>query len=205
MELKMRHTRIFAAVAFLAAAFTTPAHASLIFGFSFLDANYGSDYVTGRILGLEDNRAGQAASSVIIDTYPDWLSGSFDNTNDAVLWNSVLDNSFDVTDGMITSSTFRATDIADSSPAFTNDILCLLNDGDYCEIASNHFAVFGLAGPYGLRTNSGTYPIEYTRLGSISATGSGAIGVPLPPALPLFAFGLVALGLALRGRSKRHK
>ena len=62
--------------------------------------------VTGRILGLQNNTTNQQASAIMIDGYPAMLGGEFERGNNPVQWDSVYTNSFDVTNGAITSGFF---------------------------------------------------------------------------------------------------
>lgn len=86
-------------------------------GFSFEFGNFDlgiSGLVKGRILGLSDNTANQAATSVIIDSLPSVYSppGSPRGYgNDLVLWPRNLSNQFTVDNGVITDFKFTASTI----------------------------------------------------------------------------------------------
>ena len=187
----MRRIRLLAAAVFLAAVCSAPAHAGLIFEFSF-DNTVGTTpgTVTGRIFGLEDNRDGQAATSIVIDTFPDTLEGSFLTDNDAAGWDSVAWNSFDVSNGAITAAIFSAQTVSSS----TANKLCL---------RTSNKCVAGRDGGNFLTLDNGRTYVSNN--GGFSGVRFAAVAIPLPPALALFAFGLGALGLAPRGRSKRRR
>ncbi len=93
----------------LAVAITAPHAKALEFTFSFSNVTGSTPgTVSGKITGLEDNTSNQAADSVIIESFPGSLGGSFDEGDDAVAWNDVQENSFSVTNGEIVSAMFYA-------------------------------------------------------------------------------------------------
>ena len=64
--------------------------------------------VVGRVVGLENNTDNQAATQVIIESYPASLAGSFDSSGDVLQWNgSSPVNNFCVNGGVITCATFN--------------------------------------------------------------------------------------------------
>ena len=104
---------------------------ALDFNFSF-DNTVGSvaGTVEGTIQGLNDNSTG-AASAVLITSFPAGLGGSFDIGNNAVLWDTVLANSFTVTNGAITAASF------DAFTTGNNDVLCLTPSSANCATTTN--------------------------------------------------------------------
>ena len=91
----------------LALAIFAPHAKAFNFTFSFDNVTGNvTGTVSGTITGLEDNTSNQAADSVIIESFPVGLEGSFDEGNDAVAWSIPFANSFTVTSGSITDANF---------------------------------------------------------------------------------------------------
>lgn len=100
--------------------------AALVFSFSFDndidDPGKAIDgTVTGRIFGLVDNTTSQAATSVVIDSFPSGLGGVVDEA-EVLDWTFVDLNNFDVAGGEITLADFSATLLTD--PVEDMDQLC---------------------------------------------------------------------------------
>jgi hypothetical protein len=147
--------------------------------------------VTGRILGLSDNGIGQAAPSVLIDTFPAALAGSFNIGNDATLWEVQLVNSFDVSGGAITGATFGAF----QGNGGADDGFRLNYTGNYWPTTS------GISNQNWL-TLDDTVPDVENLDGFAGVTFTPVAAVPLPGGLPLFLAALSAFGLiVIRRRS----
>lgn len=186
----MKKTLIVAAVAFF--ALTGDARAAIVdFYFSFTNVTGDTNgTVTGRILGLSDNAAGQAATNVLIDSYPEPLSFGFFNVgNDATAWETQLVNSFDVSGGLITAATFAAY----QNTGGADDSLRLNYTGNYWPTTT------GISNQNWLSLDD-TIPDVENLNGFAGVTFTPIAAVPLPAALPLFLTGLVVFGFVVRRR-----
>jgi hypothetical protein len=108
------HRLVIAAVV-AALAFTASAHAALNFDFSFSGSGSGGT-VTGEIFGLADNTSNEAATDLVIDSYPAGLllpATPWDIFNDAGY--SISANAFTVSGGEITAADFEES--ADVGPS----------------------------------------------------------------------------------------
>ena len=99
--------------------------------------------VSGRIFGLVDDEANQAATSIVIDAFPAALDGVLDEGADAVLWDMVVSNSFDVSNGVVTQFNLFA---QTAGPDGEGDFLCLANEANDCS-GSDNVAALGLSSP----------------------------------------------------------
>lgn len=188
MKSKLVRTAFAVAIGFYcAAAFSLPADASTLdFTFSFTDNAFSnvSGTVTGEIFGLSDNTANQAASQIIINSYPSALglgsSPILTTTSflDATKW-LVDTNLFTVSAGQITFTHFYAHQLS--------------GEGNLALQAIGQGGDFLQSSPFPGPTIEGT--ATYQLVTNVSVT-------PLPAALPLYATGLGALAL-LRWRRKR--
>jgi hypothetical protein len=175
------------------AALAGPMTASaLSFQFSFTNTIgniFGS--VTGRVLGLIDNTADQAATSVIIDTYPA-LSGDVPNL-DVVTWDVVAVNSFTVVDGQIVSGGIGA---QNNTATFANFDTFLIGGViafilPCCDAAlANNALTFG--GAEAVANNDGFQGVTYRAISP----------VPEPGTVALLSLGLGLAGLGL-GRKRK--
>jgi len=167
------------------ALLATPAHAiSFDFAFENINGNVPGT-VTGRILGLQDNLANQAATSVLIDSFPAGLPGVLNSGADAVAWESVPFNLFSVTAGQIVAARFGAQDNSLGAAEF--DTL-VINQGFATNIG--HF------------TNALTLNNGRNVTGNDDGFGAATFtpAVPEPSTVVLMGLGLVGLGYA--GRRK---
>ena len=123
---------------------------------SALDFNFSFDNtilnvpgtVEGTIQGLNDNSTG-AASAVLITSFPAGLGGSFDISNDAMLWDNILVNEFTVTNGSITAASFDARNNSGG------DTLCLNASG--ASLCTNNFNLLTLNGGSSITGNNDSF------------------------------------------------
>jgi len=169
------------------------AQAALVFSFSIennvVDPGNAIDgTVTGRIFGLDDDTAGQAATSVVIDSFPAGLGGVVDEA-EVLNWTNVDFNTFDVSGGEITRAIFAATlvtsDLADL------DQLCFRTVANgTCSTFLNVFTM----------DKADTY-VANTNIAGVTFTQY----VPIPPTIGLLANGLVLIGWFQRRSLARRK
>ncbi|MEO9896258.1 MAG: VPLPA-CTERM sorting domain-containing protein [Paracoccaceae bacterium] len=162
--------------------------ATFNFSFDNVEGNVAGT-LTGQIFGLQDNTSGQAATQLIIDTFPSGLgnspSGAVDFVND---FGTTINNSFDVSNGEITSALFAI-------QSSTNGVLLtfVLNRGFITNCC-------------GRLTNG----LTFDNVDSILANSGGFSGVTYEAvaAVPLPAGGLFLLtgfaGIAALKRRKKH-
>jgi hypothetical protein len=149
------------------------------FDFSFTN---GTATVTGEIDGLTAGGTGEAATHVFIDSapFPIGFTLPHDTIND-----TVLHNSFDVNaSGQITSFAYNAF----AGGGFTYN-LCL---GDSCNFGGDASLKVFL-----------TSLVNDAHVATSTINFTSPSAVPLPTALPLFATGLVGLGLLGWRRKKK--
>jgi hypothetical protein len=167
------------------AAMAVQARADLIFDFS-ISNTIGNvpGTVSGQILGLADNTANQAASEVLIQSFPAGPSGLLpvpDPTVAAPTWTFAL-NSFTVSGGQVTAADFDAfTNVAgpspyeisffiDKSPNGRNMLADVNNSGPF--LAVDNFG--GLPGANIVPVNSATpEPASWLLLGTAIVTIGG--------------------------------
>ena len=177
------------AILLAAVAVSSPAVAGpLTFDFEFSDEFSAGDTVSGRILGLEDNLADQAATQIIIDDVTDGLvfQALVEGLDVTTLANQVA-NSFTVTDGVITDATFEAFE-----PALGGVLIfCINRDG--CtgpgSVAMNYVGAIGIGDDIA------------------NADGLGGVTfsvVPGPAPAALLLGGLIGLAAARRIRRARR-
>lgn len=133
--------------------------------------------VSGKIFGLADNLAGQAATSVLIETFPAGLGGIVNVGLDAVTWGVQNANAFAVAGGAITAANFFAQDITGGGAAA--DTL-LLN-----AVAGFNLLTFDNNGTQ-VRNNAGLGGTTYAQVSA----------VPEPGTWGLLGIGLVGLAIA---------
>lgn len=171
------------------ALFSSGASAGLVFDFSFdaTDADFPfqtAGPITGRILGLEDNRTTQAATGVVITGVGDHTP-SFATPFDVIAEGWFIGaNTFDVVSGAITSWSFFANDVDDPTLAAVDEILDL---GDFGNPVFKPQFITGLVGA----DFNVTFP-SWTQAAADDVTFSR---VPVPATLALISFGLLTLRL----------
>jgi hypothetical protein len=95
-------------LAAISTAIAMPAVA-LDFNFSYTNVTGGiAGTVEGTIFGLADNTNNQSATSIVITSVPAAYTFPLLDGNDVTLWDAQFDNTFDVSNGMITSISFLA-------------------------------------------------------------------------------------------------
>ena len=174
----MLHKKLILSFALLLGA-TAAAHAAPItFVFSFINLNGNiAGTVTGRIFGLQDNGANQAATSLIIDSFPAGLAvASGINNSNVLAWNSVQGNKFTVVNGVMTSEQFLAQHVDDvrTDTFFLGAVIFTTN---CCGTVANS----GLSLDNGLRIVGGANP-TFTAApepGTFALFGIGVFGAML--------------------------
>lgn len=142
------------------------------------------------MLGLVDDTAGQAATSVIIDTYPA-LTGDVPNL-DVTTWDFVAVNSFTVVAGQIVSGGIAAQNNTATFESF--DTFLIGNVIGFilpcCGGAlANNALTFG--GAEAVASNDGLQGVSYRAISP----------VPEPGTLALLGLGLAGLGLTRRRKA----
>ncbi len=131
----------------LALAVTAQNAKALDFTFSFDNVNGNvAGTVSGTIIGLEDNTS-SPADSIIIENFPAGLAGDFDNGQDVVAWDTIFINNFTVTNGIITSAEFEASEVNDvfDNPIAEFDQFTLNRDFDIPTVGSNYLSLDGFS------------------------------------------------------------
>lgn len=161
--------------------FSLPAHASVVYDFSFDNSNNGGGIVDGTVTLPSSADGTYAATSVVVTSN----TAGFGLGEYVVFLNEITYDSFAISGGEITSATtFLDFGDANRSP------------GVKC--CSLEFAVFdsildgGLSNSNGQVTDGPGSPVTFT----LATT-------PIPGTLPLFAAGIAGLGLL--GRSRKRK
>jgi hypothetical protein len=168
------------------AGWTGAANALVVF-FSFDNVNGNvAGTVSGRILGLVDNANNQAATSVLIDSVPSGLGGTFDVGNDAIHWNTQYFNSFSLSGGQVTSAHFGAQE--NPNPNFgTSD---------------NFFLDVGLVTNTGVLDNILSIDNGITYIGNGQHfSGVKYSVVPAPATITLLGLGLAVIGFNRRKKA----
>jgi hypothetical protein len=115
---------------------------ALDFNFSFTNTSGNvSGTVTGTIFGLTNNTSNQQASSIVINSFPAALPGTFETNQTPTTWNGVSLNNFSVSSGAITLAQFRAVNNPNGSA--TRDVFCLNGNSAPCGGASSYLTLNG--------------------------------------------------------------
>jgi hypothetical protein len=143
-----------------------PAQAlDFFFSFNNADAFGVPGTVSGRILGLTNNSTG-AASSVIIDSFPDALDDiyGFNVSNDATMWESVSSNSFTVLNGNIVpdSTDFIAFDFSSLSGDEFDGFCLTQTDACFLGAGKGFSNLFGLGSSIYTANQDGFAGVTYT-------------------------------------------
>lgn len=174
----MLHTKSILSFGLLLGA-TAAAHAApitFVFSFSNLTGNIAGT-VTGRIFGLQDNGVNQAATSLIIDSFPAGLAVADGiNNSNALTWNAVQGNLFTVVNGVVTSEQFAAQHV-DSVRTDTFFLGAVTFTTNCCGTVANS----GLSLDNGLRIVGGANPTitSVPEPGTFALLGIGVFGAAL--------------------------
>lgn len=149
------------------------AYAGLIFEFGFSNAT--GDHVSGRIIGLEDDMANQAASNIFIDSFTGQTDGVFGTaTNDATIWSAVYSNRFSVSSGQIVQSVFAAQDRNASRGTFCINLSGCIGQTSLLKLQNAGVSVGNSKGFGGVQFRNVTSVAEP---GTVGLLGIGLIGL----------------------------